>query len=316
MNLLEISVVRTLIYFQIFDYPLKAKEIGQFLGIMDFDEMELKNTLALLKSKSFIQQIGPYYQIILNDEMVSKREKGNERAEKMMKKAYSRAALIYSFPFVEAVFLSGSISKNFMDETTDIDYFIITRKNRLWICRTLLILFKKVFLLNSYRFFCLNYFVDTDNLHIRDQNIFTATEIATLIPVYGLKQYHKFINTNAWIKKYYPGFIPKSHTPTGLKKGLGLIKWTEGLIPGRLASWIEKYLLKATWKVWNKRFPHLKGDDINLAMRSEQGVSKHHPNHFQEQVLNKYAELTDWFEMKHGEILSSGTMNIKSADVG
>ena len=85
------------------------------------------------------------------------------------------------FPFVRGVFLSGSISKGFMSESDDIDYFIITAPGRLWLTRTLLILFKKIFLFNSFRNFCLNYFIDSENLYIPEHNRYTATEIVFLI---------------------------------------------------------------------------------------------------------------------------------------
>src|SRR4029453_8923510 len=97
--------------------------------------------------------------------------------------------LIASFPYVRCVCISGSLSKKYFDDTTDIDFFVITKPGRLWVCRTFLILFKKLFLLNSKKYFCINYFIDSDNLEIPDQNIFTATELTTLIPMHDYELY-------------------------------------------------------------------------------------------------------------------------------
>jgi predicted nucleotidyltransferase len=88
--------------------------------------------------------------------------------------------VIKRFPFVRGVFVTGSLSKNSSDSSSDLDFMVITRKGRLWIARTLLMLFKKIFLLNSYKYFCINFLLSEDNLEIEDKNVFTATEVMTV----------------------------------------------------------------------------------------------------------------------------------------
>ena len=57
--------------------------------------------------------------------------------------------------------MSGSLSKHFADEKSDIDFFIITSANRLWIARTCMHLFKKVsYIAGKQHWFCMNYYVD------------------------------------------------------------------------------------------------------------------------------------------------------------
>src|SRR5690606_3777846 len=104
--------------------------------------------------------------------------RGNLMANKFSDIARKKAKLISQFPFVRGVMASGSLSKGYADEKSDIDFFIITIPNRLWIARTLLVLYKRIFLLNSHKFFCVNYFVDEKHLGIEEKNLFTATELA------------------------------------------------------------------------------------------------------------------------------------------
>jgi hypothetical protein len=111
---------------------------------------------------------------------------------------------IMSFPFVESVNISGALSKNFIDDDGDIDFFIITAPNKLWIARTLLIAYKKIVLFNSKKYFCVNYFISTNHLEIDEQNKFTATELVTLIPVYGEKAYTNFVTKNKWVETIFP----------------------------------------------------------------------------------------------------------------
>ncbi len=122
----------------------------------------------------------------------------------------SRPKLISRFPFVRAVLASGSLSKGYMDEKSDIDFFIITAPHRLWIARTLLVLYKRLFLGGSHKHFCVNYFVDEDHLEIEEKNLFTATELATVLPLYGAEQYKSLIKTNGWVRDFFPNYIARS----------------------------------------------------------------------------------------------------------
>ena len=61
----------------------------------------------------------------------------------MLGRAKWGASIIAAFPFVRAVGISGSLSKQYADENSDIDYFIITAANRLWIAKNLPAYFQK-----------------------------------------------------------------------------------------------------------------------------------------------------------------------------
>ncbi len=143
-----------------FPYPLQAQEILEFLP-GKIDPGKLHHSLEQLVDEGYIYRHGEFYSLKPEPHLVPRRLKGNEAAHRMMQKAHKFSRLIAAFPFVRCVCISGSLSKGFIDEQGDIDYFIITRPGRLWIARSLLIGFKKVFLLNSRKYFCVNYFIDT-----------------------------------------------------------------------------------------------------------------------------------------------------------
>ncbi|MEZ5195381.1 MAG: hypothetical protein R2764_02960 [Bacteroidales bacterium] len=86
-----------------------------------------------------------------------------------MLKAKRFSTFISNFPYVRGISLSGSLSKGYIGDDPDIDYFIITKENRLWLSCTMLIAFKKIFLFNSCKYFCVNYFIDTNNLEIEEK---------------------------------------------------------------------------------------------------------------------------------------------------
>ena len=211
---------------------------------------------------------------------------------------------ISMFPFVRAVFLSGSISKNYMDETTDIDYFIITEPGRLWLARTMLILFKKIFLLNSFKYFCINYLIDSDHLEIEEKNLFTATELVTLVPIYGEQHYHHFRDANTWADRFYPNF-PIRDTGNVLKTRLGLVKRAmESPLSGSFGEWLDKFCMNRTVRYWDRKFEGFNPIDFKVAFKSRSYVSKHHPGSFQQKVLQAHAQGVRDFEARHNLSLS------------
>ena len=294
---LRISIIRTLAYYDIFSYPLTAEEIFHNLGTNHTSVDELKIELNSLTSNQLIFCKGDFFQLKDNDVYVHRRKKGNALAEKRLKTARRVSSLISRFPFIRGILLSGSISKGFMEEDSDIDYFVITHPNRVWFSRLMLMLFKKILLLNSRKNFCINYFVDSENLEISEKNIFTATEIVTLLPTFGKDIYNEFYQKNLWIKQFYPNY-PKRETKIIPDRKNGLIKNSLEIILGKkLGDKIDDFAMSLFDKFNRTRYKNYNDDDFKLAFKSSKKESKHHPKFFQKKVLvefeNKIKSLED-----------------------
>lgn len=286
---LEADVLRVLSYYAIFKHPLKADELAQRLSKNHFlDIRDLYQSLDSLKKDGGLHQEGQYYMLEPYEGAVRHREEGELRAQKLMKIGRNMARLIYLFPFVRAVLISGSLSKGTVPEDADVDFFIITKTNRLWIARTMLVMFKRFFLLNSKKYFCTNYFVDEQTMEIPDKNIFTATEITTLVPMRGISQYEQFIETNGWAYEYLPNMNPKEtgSEQTGIGKKLSRVL-LEPLFFHALAERLEKAFMKKTYNRWTKMYGSGYSDqEFELAFRSRRGTSKNHDRNYQKKVLN------------------------------
>ena len=148
---IQMDVLATLSYFSVFDYPVTIEELNNYLS----DEVQPSDISCLINANLIQQSENKYYNLKDYPIDLKDRIKGNKRAEQLKERAIKRANFIGSFPFVRSVCLSGSMSKGYMGQDADLDFFIITKPNRLWIARTLLILYKKIFLLNSRKYFCL-----------------------------------------------------------------------------------------------------------------------------------------------------------------
>lgn len=293
-------VLRTLIYYDIFNYPLTLEEISCACNLKSEDENPCYKALHLLVDKKIVYKIDKYYSLNPDRIHVQRRRKGNQLAEKWIKKARWFSKLISFFPFVRGISLSGSLSKGFIGENPDIDYFIITKPNRLWLTRSMLVLFKKVFLLNSYKYFCVNYFIDTENLEIEEKNLFTATEINTLIPVYGQEVKKKFYEQNSWVKKYYPNFKPDDRILDLNGQTSAIKKAFELLFNNKLGDWLDDYSMKVTVKHWSKKFhKHYSVKEFELVFKSQKSISKHHPRNYQDFVLGQYRNKVEEIAEKH-----------------
>ncbi|MES1220611.1 MAG: hypothetical protein ABUT20_34230 [Bacteroidota bacterium] len=296
------DILAALTYFNMFDYPLKKREIYLFLGhkeeIKKFDE-----ALNQLIDESAIFKIGNYYSLFNNYALAERRTKGNEKAAIMLKKAEKAAAFISSFPFVTGVAVSGSLSKKFADEDADIDFFIITSANRLWIARTLLHIFKKfTFLFNLQNLFCMNYFIDEAELCILEKNIYTATEVTTILPLRGNSAFEMFYKTNNWTNKFLPNKYMHVSVAKEIKK-TWLRNVTERIFNNRPGNALDTFLMKMTARSWNAKTRKKKKNSKGMVMSMHTGkhFSKPDPANFQKRLLQRYeksiTEVLDQYDL-------------------
>jgi hypothetical protein len=297
----EKNFLRALVYFDIFNYPLLAEEVVRF-------SPEVVNSsphqfLDRLVSQKLLFQFENFYSLQNDSQLAVRRAKGNALASRKMKTARRISKLVSLFPFVRAVMLSGSISKNYMDENSDIDYFIVTETNRLWIVRTALVVFRRIFLFNSLKYLCTNYFVDGENLEIREKNIFTAIELMTVKPMFGKSAIEKFRTANHWAFLFLPNF---SYEETAILNKNYLFKSIiEKTFSFKAMNLFNKWLMNKSIAHWKRRYlQEIHPTDFENAFRSTTGISKSHPQFYQKKVLTIYDQKIKDFETKHGIDLS------------
>ena len=283
-------ILGTLAYFDLFNYPLTRTEVYLFLKKKYTDEV-FDDSLKCLADGGIIYQFDGFYCLHNDPELISRRNEGNKKATELIKVAKTVGNILIWFPYVRGVAISGSLSKNFADEHSDIDLFIITANNRLWIARTIMHCFKKLtFLVNKEHYFCMNYYVDEQQLEICEKNIYTAIEIATLIPLQGDIIFENFFAANSWTR----GFLPNKYMRVASAKP---IKMT---ILKRLVNWlpenpannmIDNILMKVTARRWagNTKLQKLNSKGVVLAMAADKHFSKPDPRNFQSKLLARYS---------------------------
>lgn len=290
---LKQQILLRLIYGEVFAHPLSLSEV---CALVPGTETEIEAALSTLERAELIQKTDGYYFIFDLKNKLERRNSGNAKANALLPKAWKVGRKIYRFPYVEAVGISGSLSKGVLHEDGDFDFFIITRPNRLWVARTCLILYKKLFLLNSRKHFCVNYFIDTDHLEIEEKNTFTATEIATLLPVAG-EAMQTFFAQNKWIENHGSCNEREVHFSTVSKPLMSHM--VTGMLNGRLGEWADRVCMRTTLRRWKSKFNGFEQETFELTMRSRRYISKHHPNNFQNKVLTRLEEIRQEYVLKH-----------------
>ena len=299
MNTIKQNILKTLTYFDYFKYPLTREDIRSFLP-QQSNQSVIDEMLLLLVNEKIIFKTGDFYSLRNEMFLAKKRREGNERAIKQLVIAKKIAKLLSRFPYVETVAVSGSLSKNYADEKADIDFFIITSPNRLWIARTLMHFFKKLsYIAGKQHWFCMNYYVDEMAMEIKEKNIFTAMEIVTLMPMRGIGCFKKFIAVNSWAKNYFPSHYVSLNNIAEIKKSF-VRKCFEKIFNSKLGDAVDKWLMTVTDKRWKKKTQQEKRNEHGgrIGMITDRHFSKPDPKNFQDKVVQQY-------EYRVKQILSS-----------
>ncbi|HEY0680352.1 MAG TPA: hypothetical protein VGD17_18850 [Chitinophagaceae bacterium] len=290
-RLLRKSILKVLAYFDMFSYPLSATEIRLFLDRSTTEE-ELTAALDQLVSQDCVFHHDGFYLLRNEPALVSRRKDGNSRAARMLTKAQKISSFLYWFPYVRGIGISGSLSKNFASKDADIDFFIITQSNRLWVARTFMHLFKKLtFLAGKQHWFCMNYYVDEHAMKIQEQNIFTATEVVTLLPTHGNGVLTNFFGANEWIKEYFPN--QSSKVGNAVKPKEAFIKRSiEFCLNNEVGNRLDDYLMQLTTKRWKQKetVQQTNARGRRMGLCTGKHFARPNPEFFQKKILMLFQE--------------------------
>lgn len=168
-------------------------------------------------------------------------------------KEYLRRAKVVAFylqlaPFIKMVGLNGSLSRGEAKETSDIDFLIITGKNRIWTCRMFVTFITE---LSGYRrqgekiagMICLNRYQTNDYLTILPKNEYHARVFSQLIPLVDIDDtYEQYIKANTWMEKLNWA-VKENRTMILYSRFLSLIRnFQEKCLSGFFGDWLEKVL--------------------------------------------------------------------------
>lgn len=209
MNQTSCSILKTLAYADVFDYPLMEREIWKFLISEKKVSLE-KIHKELEQSNLPVGSKREYFFLKGRNKVIEIRKIREKWSNEKLKIARRVSEWIKLVPWIKMVGVTGALAMKNSQENDDIDLFFITAKNRLWLSRGIVVTFLRLF--GLYRrpkkikdMICPNMFLDEEHLAVpqKERNLFVAHEVLQLFPLWEKKgTYHKFIEGNQWVQKY------------------------------------------------------------------------------------------------------------------
>ena len=247
-NSLEEAILRTMIYADVFEYPLQVAEIHFFLIGMRATLDEVYEVLSTSPRLAVdLEQIGDYYTLRGRSDLVALREKRADASVKLWKKAERYAAQIARLPFVRMVAITGALSMlNADDHHDDIDYLVVTAAGRVWLARLLALGVVRLARLRGVHL-CPNYVLSESALPQTPRDLFIAHEIVQMVPLFGIPVYQNMRWINGWTQVHLPN-ATDTHRPvpdlSPKRLGKSLQRIGERLLGGRLGTALEQWEMR------------------------------------------------------------------------
>lgn len=213
------EILRTLAYGDIFDYPLKTREIWRFLiGSKKTSYRAVAKQLSWLVEAKFLGKEGDFYFLLKRRKTVNIRRRREYWSKKKLKIARRGAKWLRLISMIQMVGVTGALAMKNSNKNDDIDLLIVTSKNRLWLTRLVTVILIELIAkrrrpgdIDVRDKICLNMFLDEENLAVpsNERDLFSAHEVCQLLPLWekgGV--YNKFIKKNKWVKDYLPNWKP------------------------------------------------------------------------------------------------------------
>lgn len=217
MNHTQKAIFKTMVYADIFNYPLTISQIQTFLiSSQPFKRLTIEKNIAFLVSQKKVSCRQNLYTLVEREDLVSTRSQRRQLSHQKKQLAQHVAQELSTISSLQAVFLTGALTMDNAESDDDIDVMLVTSLNQLWTTRIKVIrtldqlgVRRKARMTLAKDLVCPNIYVTTDSLAIpaKAQNLYTAHEIAQVVPLFDKSSvYPQFLNQNQWIKKFLANF--------------------------------------------------------------------------------------------------------------
>lgn len=283
------NIFKTLIYADIFDYPLTKEEVWRFFICgKPVSKKQIEKMLVSFDSKH------GYFYLKKRDHIVGMRKIREKESQKKLQIAKRIASILRIIPSVCLIGVSGNLSMNNAGEKDDIDIFVISKSGTLWSTRLLLILLLKIMGKHRGKLdrhvenkICINMFVDERDIAIPldRRNLYTAHEVIQMKPIFVKGDvYKRFIVANSWVRKFLPNSIDQI-MPSSRAQAEGNY---ELKINGGYKKSIIEFLAKKVQFWYMKKY-------ITSEVVSDT-ILAFHPGDYTNIILKKYHEMVKQYE--------------------
>lgn len=244
--LVERAVLRTLLYADIFDFPLTPREIHHYLIRCRAPMTAIEARLQALSAAGHVERFNGCVAVAGRSDLFKVRHERAQRSAMLWPAARRWGARLAALPFVRMVAVTGALAVNNIGERSDIDFLLVTTPGRLWLCRAFAIVLVRAAAPEGIEL-CPNYLVTTRRLRFQEHNLFTAHDLIQMVPLYGERTYRALWEQNPWWESFLPqanGPLTPPHfiqLPTRLEHlKAGAERMLAGMWGGRLEAWEQQ----------------------------------------------------------------------------
>ncbi|HSW48454.1 MAG TPA: hypothetical protein VLG67_05240 [Candidatus Saccharimonadales bacterium] len=210
----EKVIIKPLVYSDIFDFPLTKSELWKFLiSSKAIKKTDFENALNTSINKH-ISYIDGYFCLKGREKIIAERKNNLKEVSKKLLIVGKTAEYLAAIPSVLLIGISGGLAIGDVNQEDDIDFFVITKKGKLFETRLWILIILQALGLRRKRLdkntadkICVNLLVDETKIKWseKSRDIYTAHEILQMKPLFERNNtYAKFIKENDWIKSFFP----------------------------------------------------------------------------------------------------------------
>jgi hypothetical protein len=199
------SILATLAYADVFDFPMREREVHHYLigRRADFGEiMHVLDTDPRLRAR--VGRRDGMINLAGREGLQERRREREEIARQLRPAADRYAARIAALPFVRMVALTGALALDNTEASGDVDFLVVTAHGRLWLTRAMVVLVVRRAALEGASL-CPNYLLSETALYLSDQDLYSAHELVQMVPLSGRALYWHMRRLNhSWVSSYLP----------------------------------------------------------------------------------------------------------------
>ncbi len=221
------SILKTVILFDLVDYPLTAWEIWNYLYGNEAAAISFEKCVAALNSSESLRGVlesrEGFYFLKGRQGLVATRCHRYRSSLSKWKKARRFIQWLRWIPFIKVVAISNSLGYGNATDESDVDFFIIAGPGTLASTRLLSVGFaelagRRPSATRKTDTLCLSFFVSEDysleSLQLSDGDPLFAWWMMRIFPIMDTQHgLDNFFDKNAWIKKQFPHIAPPRLTP-------------------------------------------------------------------------------------------------------
>lgn len=303
INNISRAIFSTVAFFDIFDYPLTAWEIHKFLFKNNAGYLMVVRELEKLIDEKRLEIKNGFYFLPGRQEIIFERADRYSEAEIKYKIARRAVCWLTWLPTIKLVAVCNNLAYSNAQPDSDIDFFIVISKNRLWLTRFFITAIIQFLGLRRHgqkiaSRICLSFYITEDNLNLEPITLKTLDPyfyywLATLTPLAGQNNFLDFWQANSWLKNYLPNIFEKITNERRLVKDTVLSKSimaaSSFLFNGALGGRLESLARKIQLKKMSKNTQSAAGQPGSRVIISDT-MLKFHENDMREVYLTKWQE--------------------------